>query len=111
MGPTPWAAGEPAVPLGQQPQHRRVIRRANACQVRRPQRRDRDRAGVVGIVLVRLPRAEHAHAGGQRGGHVEGGFAGGDELLGEEVAAAAGALDRPGPLLERRGPRQQALEL
>ena len=38
-------------------------------------------------------------------------FAGGDELLGEQVAAAAGALDRPGPLFERRRPRQQPLEL
>ena len=34
-------------------------------------------------------------------------FAFGDELLGEELAEPVSGLDRPGPVIERRRPRQQ----
>ena len=45
-------------------------------------RGDGDRAGVVGVVLVRPARAQQAHPGGQGGGHVEDVLARGEELLG-----------------------------
>jgi hypothetical protein len=76
-----------------------------------PQRRDRDRQGVVRIVLVAPARAQHTGACRQGGGHVEHMFAGGDELLGQQVAHAIGALDGPHTRRERRRPRQQLVDL
>ena len=77
----------------------------------RAQRRDGDRAGVVRVVLVHRSGGQQPHPGGQLGLHVQHPLAGGDQLLGQQVAQAAGALDRPGPLRPGRRPRQQPLRL
>ena len=61
------------------------------------QRGDRDRQGVVGVVLVRPSRAQHPHPRRQRGRHIDDALAGGDELLGQQIAEPAGGLDRPRP--------------
>ena len=67
---------------------------------RRAQRGDGDRAGVVGVVLVGVTGSQQTHPGGQLRLHVDDTLAGGDELLGEQIAEPAGALDRPRPLPE-----------
>src|SRR5579871_3998454 len=78
---------------------------------RRPQRGDRNRAGVVGVVLVGTAGAQQPHPGGQRRRDIDDSLAGADELLGEQVAEAAGRLDRPHPLPIGRSPLAQLLEL
>ena len=74
---------------------------------RRAQRRDGHRPGVVGVVLVRRPGRQQPHPGAQLGLHVEHPLARGHQLLGQQVAQAPGALDRPGPLRPGRCPRHQ----
>jgi hypothetical protein len=68
---------------------------------------------VDAIGLAPVAAAEQARPCGKRGGHVDHGLPGGDQLLGEQVAEAAGALDRPGALGPVAGPalepRQGAL--
>ena len=91
---------EVAVSLRQQLQHPRMIVGAHGGEIVGSERGDRDRAGVVGIVLLRLARAEHAHSRRANWWHVDHVFAGCDELLGEEIAEAVGGLDRPRSLLE-----------
>ena len=86
-----------AVPLGPDLQHRRMVvgphLRAGCAQGR-----DRDRAGVVGVVLVHVPGRRQPHPRAEFRLHAGHSLAGRDQLPGEQVAHAAGALDRPGPL-------------
>ncbi len=49
--------------------------------------------------------------GGRRIGHAENMLTGRDKLLGQQVAHAVGAFDRPQPCRERLGPRQQLVDL
>jgi hypothetical protein len=49
---------------------------------------------VDAIGLAPVAAAEHARPCGKGGWHVNHGLPGGDQLLGEQVAEAAGALDR-----------------
>ena len=64
-------------------------------QIVRAQRCDRDRAGIVGVVLLRTPGAQRAHPRGAHRRHIDHRFAGRDQLLGEQVAETLGGLDRP----------------
>lgn len=77
------------VALGEEAQHLAVVRCLHRCESRRAQRGDCDRAGVVGVVLVRLPGAEETHSRCERRRHVDDDLACIDELLGEEVAETA----------------------
>mgnify|MGYP006928174438 CR=1 FL=1 len=83
------------MPLAQQPQDAGVIVGQHRSQIVRSQCCDRDRSGVVGIVLLRPARGQGAHPRRPHGRHIDDGFAGCDELLGEEVAEPLGGLDRP----------------
>src|SRR5258708_1842011 len=51
----------------------------------------------AGVVLVRRAGRQQPHPGGQLGLHVEHELTRGHQLLGQEVADPAGALDPPGP--------------
>lgn len=75
------------------------------------QRGDRNRPGVVRIVLLRPLRSEHSRAGRQRRWHIDNSFASGNELLREEIAEAVRRLDCPDPFIELLGPRTEALRL
>ena len=77
----------------------------------RAQRGDRDRPGVVRVVLVRIARGQQPHPRSQLGLDVQDPFPGGGQLLGQHMAQAAGAFDRPGPLRPRRRPLHQLLRL
>jgi hypothetical protein len=88
-GAVPFAS-EVEVPLGQDPQHDPMVGGLHGRQARRSERGDGDRAGVVGVVLVRPSRTEKPHPRRQRRRHVDDVLAGVDELLGEEVAEPAG---------------------
>jgi hypothetical protein len=99
------------VAFRQQAQHLGVLRGDDLTQRRRPQRGDRDRQGVVGIVLVRPPRAQHTDPRRERRRHVQDGLARSDQLLGQQVAEPAGGLDRPRSLTQRFGPPQQLWHL
>ena len=79
----------------------------NLAQPLAAQRRDRGRQGVVGVVLLRLARTEHADSRRQRRRDVDDVFARGHQLLSQQVAQTARRLDRPPPLREQRRPLQQ----
>jgi len=100
-------AAEVAMSLRQQLQHPGMIIGAHRGQVVGAECCDRDRAGVVGVVLLRLPRAQHAHSRRPNWGHIDHVLARRDELLGEEIAQSMGRLDRPRPLLEPVRPLAQ----
>ncbi len=106
-------AGAGQVPVASRPQlhHRRVILDADLLRRRCPQRGDRDRQGVVRVVLVGRLRRQQPHARRELRLHVQDSLAGSDELLGEQVAQARGVLDRPRALRELLRPLQQPLEL
>ena len=55
---------------------------------------DRDRAGVDAVGLAAMARLEDPHSRREGRGHVCDVLAGGDELLGQQIAQAAGALER-----------------
>jgi len=106
-------AGPAQVPVPLRPylQDRRVVIGPDLRGGMRAQRRDPHRQGVVGVVLARRARRRQPYPRAELGLHVQDALAGGDQLLGQQVPHAAGALDRPGPLRPGRRPRQQALGL
>ena len=71
------------VPLRQQPQHLGMIGRLDRPKSRCTECGDGHRAGVVRIVLVRLPGSEHPHPRRQSRRDVEDVLPGVDELLGQ----------------------------
>ncbi len=101
-------AGSPqvVVALGQEAQHLDVVASLDGGQLRGSKCGHRHRVGVVGIVLVGPPAAQHPDPGGQSGGHVEDLLAGGNQLLREQVAKPTGRLDDPGALVERTSPAE-----
>ena len=108
--------GQVPVPLGPHLQHRRVILGHHLAPGLRPQRRDRDRQGIVRVVLVRVPGLQQPHPGSELGRHVQHPLPGGDQLLGQQPAQPAGALHRPAsapatapptPPAARPGPRRR----
>ncbi len=90
-------AGELEVAFRQHPQHLGPVLPSYRRQVRRPQRGDRHRPGVVGIRLVRLAGPQHPHPGRQHRRHIHHRLASGDQLLRQQVAEPAGGLDCPHP--------------
>jgi hypothetical protein len=100
-----------AVPLCPDLQDRGVVIGPDLRGGTRAQRRDPDRQGVVGVVLARSARRQQPYPRAELGLHVQDALAGGDQLLGQQVPHAAGALDRPGPLRPGGRPREQALGL
>lgn len=82
-----------------------------ACEVPVAQGGDRGGQRVVGVILLRLARAEHPYSGRQRGRDVDDVLAGRDQLLCQQVAQAAGGLDGPTPLREHLGPLEELLAL
>jgi hypothetical protein len=59
------------VAFGPHLQHRGVVIAPGLADVGRAQRRDRDRPGVVGIVLVRIPGRQQPHPGTELGRHIQ----------------------------------------
>jgi hypothetical protein len=94
------------VALGQQAQDLGVVGGQNLAQQRRSQRGDRDGKRVVRVVLVRPPGAQDTDPRGQGRGYVQDGLAGGDKLLGEQIAEPTRGLDRPRSLTQRFSPPQ-----
>ena len=68
-----------------------------------------ERASLGSFLFVTC--GQQPHPGGQLRLHVDDPLAGSDELLSQQVAEPAGTLDRPRPLLERRRPGHQPLDL
>ena len=89
------------------PHHDRLILPGQLRQLTGTQRGDSHRAGIVLVGLVDLPRIEQPDPGGQLGRHVQHPFAGGDQLLREQLPQLARPLDRPRPLSPTTGPAQQ----
>jgi hypothetical protein len=96
----------------------RLARRRSALRCGRPRRvgaalgsegqRSRPRARRWGrSCSTGLWRAPAPAQVTQRGWHVHDGLPGGHQLLGQQVAEPASRLDRPGPGVERLGPRHQ----
>ena len=106
-------AGPAQIPvsLGPHLQHRRVIVTPGLPDTARAQRRDGNRAGIVGIVLVNVSRREQPHPGGQLRLHVQHPLTRGQQLLGQQMAHTLSAPGRPGPLRPGVRPRQQLLRL
>ena len=74
--------GKIAVTFGGEFENLRVVVRPDLLGVgRQSVRGDRNRAGVVRIVLLGPLRSEHSRAGRQSGWHVDNSFARGDEFL------------------------------
>ena len=71
---------------GQHPQDGSVVVGSDLAQTSLAQRGDGRRESVVGIVLLRASRAQHAHSRCQGRRHVEHLLAGGDQLLGQQIA-------------------------
>jgi hypothetical protein len=66
------------------------------------------RAGVVRVVLVHVPRGQQPDPGAELGRDIQYPLTGGQQLLGQQVARAAGALDRPRSAVARPRPRPAA---
>ncbi len=99
------------VPFGPHLQHRRVIIGHGLPDTRRAQRRDGHRPGVIRVVLVRVAGGQQPHPRAELRLDIQHPLSCGQELLGQQVTQAAGALDRPGPLRPGRSPGQQLLRL
>jgi hypothetical protein len=97
--------------FGQQAQHRDVILDPHHRQRRCPQRRDRHRPSVVGVVLVRASRAQQPRPRRQRRWHIDHQLTVSEQLLSEQIAEPGRRLDRPRALLEARCPPQQLIKL
>ncbi len=76
-------AGELEMTFSQHPQHLGMVLPAYQCQTGLTQRGDRYRPGIVGIVLLGLPRRQHPHPGRQHRRHIKHLFTLGHQLLGE----------------------------
>ena len=102
-------AGQLVAAVRQQPQHATVIIRGDAGEIGALSGDERDRACVDAVGLAAVSRVEGPHPRREGRGHIDDMLARGDELLGQQLAQAAGALDAPaalGPLLR---PAQQLL--
>ena len=96
--------GQLVSPVGKQPQHRAMVLADDPSQVgvMLGNRRHAVRIDAVGLACVAA--AEQTRPCGKGGGHVNHRLPGGDQLLGQQVAEAARALDRPGALGPVAGP-------
>jgi len=73
------------VPLGPYLQHRGIVIGPHRRAGRRPQRRDGDRPGIVGVVLVHIADGQQPHPRSQLGLHIQHPLTRGDQLLGQQV--------------------------
>ncbi|WUO09235.1 hypothetical protein OG985_47550 [Streptomyces sp. NBC_00289] len=80
------------VPLGQQPQDRRLVLRLHLAQVVPEEGDLRDVQGVGCIGLAVPAGGQEPGPGGKGGGHVHHMLAGGGQLLGEAAAESFGTL-------------------
>jgi hypothetical protein len=103
--------GQVTVPLGPHFKHRGVVFGGHFPPGPGPQRRDRDRQGVVGVVLAGVPGLKQAHPGGQLGRHVSYPLPSSHQLLGQQMPQPASALHGPGPPRPRPRPGHQLLSL
>ncbi len=85
--------------------------RHDRSQTLMPQRGQRDRQCVVGVVLVRSTVAQQTCPCRQRCRHVDDVLVGGNGLLSEQEPESLGSLDRPSSRCERLRPGQQPTEL
>ena len=92
------------VALGQQPHDLAVLGGLDSVQTLRAHGSDRHRERVVGVVLLRPSRAEDADSRGQGRWNVDDVLSCIDELLGQQIAEAAGGLDGPRAFSERLSP-------
>ena len=104
LGPQP---GEVVVAVGQHAQDDGVVVGRDGVEATVAQGGHGGGQGVVGVILLRLARAEHPHARRQRRRNVDHVLAGRDQLLGQQVAQATGGLDGPPPLREPFGPLEE----
>jgi hypothetical protein len=74
--------GQLPVAAGPDPQHQRVVIGGDLRAGGRAQRGDGDRAGVIGIVLIRRPGGQQPDPGAELGLDIQHLLACGDELLG-----------------------------
>jgi hypothetical protein len=95
------------VPLSPDLQHRRMITGPDRHAGRRAQRGNGHRAGIVGVVLVHRAGGRQPHPRGQPGLDIRHLLPGCEQLPGQQVPRAAGALHRPGPLRPGRRPLRQ----
>jgi len=102
LGPGP---AQVAVALGPHLEHRRLVIGLHSARGRRAQRRDRP--GIIGVILIRATGRQQPHPGAELRRHIDHPFARCDQLLGQQVAQTAGALDRPGAFRPGRRPFQQ----
>ena len=102
-------AGQLVAAVRQQPQHATVIIRGDAGEIGALSGDERDGAGVDAVGLAAVSRLEGPHPRREGRGHIDDVLAGGDELLGQQLAQAAGALDAPAALGPLRRPDQQLL--
>ena len=102
-------AGQLVAAVRQQPQHATVIIRGDAGKIGALSGDERDRAGVDAVGLAAVSRLEGPHPRREGRGHIDDVLAGGDELLGQQLAQAAGAFDAPAALGPLRRPAQQLL--
>jgi hypothetical protein len=100
-----------AVPLGPDLQHRRVIVGPDLPDTGRAQRRDRDRAGIAGVVLVHITGGQQPDPRTELGLDIQHPLTRGQQLLGQQVAHPPGTLDCPGALRPGRSPPQQLIRL
>lgn len=100
-----------ALALRPQLHHRGMVLGAHHLWRGRAERSDGHRSGVVGVVLVGRFRRQQPDPRRELGLHVDDVFAGGDELLGKQVAEPGLILDRPRALRELRRPLEQPVEL
>ena len=84
-----------------------MILRPHRGQHRCAQRRHRDRTRVVRVVLVGTTGPQHPHSRRERRGNIEHRLTRREELLREKIAEPTRGLDRPRPILEPIGPREQ----
>jgi hypothetical protein len=99
--------GQVTVPLGPDLEHGGVVVSGHLARGPGPQRGDRDRAGIVRVVLVHIAGLEQPHPRGQLGLDVQHLLARRGQLLGQHAAKPGGALDRPRAIRPRLRPRQQ----
>ena len=92
--------GELEMPLGEHPHHLTLILPLDGCEPVATQSSNRDRAGVVLVVLIRLPRRQHPHPRSEYRWNIEDRLTRSDELLRQEMAESRGGDFDPDPTID-----------
>jgi hypothetical protein len=99
--------GKITMPLRPDLQHRGVTVGDHRTLSPGTQRRHRDGQGIVGVALAGVLGVQQPHPRGQLGLHIQHPLAGGDQLLGQQVAQPRRALHRPDPVRPGSRPGDQ----